>query len=277
MLTAYYINLDDASERRTFLEENLKKHVSSNFKYIRVPAVNASYVANNKIAGSIRDGEKACFVSHIKAIELSLNEPGYALILEDDALLGCETTNIISNILSNMSSDIDLLFTDLCVSNLHSMISLFDLRRESIRNREFKLVSTKEISFAGSTAYILNETSKRKLLNMLKAVQSLDRPYDLVLKIWIKNGLVSSSFIFPFVTTLSEYASTTQLQTESDRMKNMVWNAFRRLMFMEPDRSGLKYLSEIESLPAEFYDRDATDFSAILKVIFSEKFPTSSD
>jgi hypothetical protein len=104
---------------------------------------------------------------------------------------------------------------------------------------------------------------------MLKSIPTLNLPYDLVLRGWIKEGLITSAFIFPFVTTLSKFASTTQLQLESDRIGNMIWNAFRKLMFFESDRSNC--LDGIENLPAEFYDKQATDFAAILKVVFSEE------
>jgi GR25 family glycosyltransferase involved in LPS biosynthesis len=267
----YYINLADATERRAAIEEELRKTSKPGLNVFRVEATDTRYIEKNNIAGSIRSGEKACFLSHLRTIEWSLNSPGHSLILEDDALL-CERTINILNALLTKLDDIDITFTDLCVPSPQSMWQLFRLRRESIERQQVSLIDTRDIDFAGATAYVLSDKSKRLLLAILKSIRSFDVPYDLVLRNLIITGKITSRFVFPFITTLSPQAANTHIQMERDRLNNIAWNAFRESMFLENDASTRSALKEIDQLSADFYDEEANSFASILRVMLARNF-----
>ncbi|MBU3568378.1 glycosyltransferase family 25 protein [Polynucleobacter alcilacus] len=273
MLNIFYINLDEANERRIVLEECLNQFSSSDIQCHRISAYNKDYVEKNKIPGKIRSGEKGCFLSHKKAIQEALEYPGNALILEDDALLGMETINVLKNYLPAIQQKIDILYTDLCVSDVNSMLQLFKLRRSMLRDGLLEVLETKRIDFCGATAYILNNGSKQKLLNILDTYSSLDLPYDLVLKSLILQDQLDSGFIFPFITRLSPLSSKTQLQLDSDRLNNIAWDAFRKLMFFE-SKVPEDILRDLEQIPNNFYDAQAEVFSKILRLMLSENFKT---
>ena len=274
MLNIFYINLDDATERRIALEECLNQFSSSDIQCHRISAYSKEYVEKNKIPGKIRSGEKGCFLSHQKAIQEALKYPGNALILEDDAMLGGETINVLNHFLPTIEQKIDILFTDLCVSDVNSMLQLFKLRRSMLGNGILEVLETKRIEFSGATAYILNDGSKQKLLDILDTYNSLDLPYDLFLKSLILQDKLDSGFIFPFVTRLSPLSSQTQLQLDSDRLNNIAWDAFRKLMFFETKAIPDDILWDLDQIPNDFYDAQAEVFTKILRLILSENFKT---
>ena len=61
------------------------------------------------------------------------------------------------------------------------------------------------VEFAGSTAYIVNGKSKRKVYDALSAYTNVDLPYDLFLRQLAHRGALNIHSLFPFVTTLSDY------------------------------------------------------------------------
>jgi GR25 family glycosyltransferase involved in LPS biosynthesis len=267
-----YINLEGALERRTSIEHNLAERASG-VHYQRVSAVSAGDVIKNKTSGSIRPAEKACFLSHLKAIEQSLDYAGPTLILEDDAILGSQTIEILNRLLPTVSG-VDVLFTDLAVTSIISMLHLFKSRRDAQGNDTVGIGNCREIHFAASTAYVLpTGESKRKVLTALTSFKSLDLPYDLALRAKLWDEQLTASFVFPFITSLSPNSATSQIQTEADKLNNVVYDSFRKLMFKESAKVHPDLQKEIECVPAEVYDREATIFASIMKLVLSEKFP----
>jgi len=270
-----YINLDRATERRATIEENLAKFAGPGVAIHRIRAVNEDCVARHKIAGTATHSEKACFLSHRRAIKRSLNTPGCTLILEDDAQLCSRTIPVLNVLLHAASENFDVLFTDLCVTSVQAMLSLFKLRREQTRSQCAGIFQTQLLdNFVGATAYVLDDRSKRKLLSALKQDHSINLPYDLFLVAGIRAGTLTSGYCFPFLTTLSPHASNSQIQPDNSLLYNMVWNDFRRLMFLDADTTQAgKLLLDVNQIGEDFCDREAFYFTSILKVILSDKFP----
>jgi len=270
MLNIYYINLDNATKRREAIEENLRKFKSNDVGIHRISAVNKEYVEKNNIHGGIRSNEKACFLSHVKAIEAALKNPGYALILEDDILLGSESISWLDKVLVPAISDLDLLFIELCISNLPSMFQLYRLKKELLKAGKIEIFRTKIFDFAGASAYLLNDRSKLKLLEILQKLTPLDTPYDLALKMLITEDKLSSGFIFPFIATLSDESLNTSIQLDVDALPNIVYDSFRKLMFIEAD---CEKLNSLQAIPNEFYGKDDLVFGKIVSTVISENFP----
>lgn len=63
----------------------------------------------------------------------------------------------------------------------------------------------------------------------------LDRPYDLHLRALADEGKLKVGFCFPFLTTVSPAASTSQIQAKEHAGFDLALSAFRRLMFVERD------------------------------------------
>src|SRR6266487_4693017 len=125
-----YINLDSETSRRGAVEQTFRDNCPPSWRLQRLSAVTPTYIGEREIEGNLRDGEKACFLSHLKALDLAREFDGNVLIAEDDILLGNGSALAIEQALGTMAgNDWDLLFTDVCIAGIHAMIELFRLKR----------------------------------------------------------------------------------------------------------------------------------------------------
>jgi GR25 family glycosyltransferase involved in LPS biosynthesis len=227
-----YINLDRETGRRTGLEANFAAHNQHGWTLSRFSALDAAALDAQGIQTTLRPSEAACFLSHRGAIEQSLVWPGNAMILEDDCQFGASTQQLVVDAIRNMPRDWDLLYTDICVPNFQAMIELFLLRRQ--RASRASLIPLRGMPFAGATAYVINEKSKPVLAELF-AQCDLDIPYDLWLRQLVYDGVLTAFATFPFATTLSPEAETSQIQGADQASINAVWNGFRRMMWYQAD------------------------------------------
>ena len=63
------------------------------------------------------------------------------------------------------------------------MIDLFFLRKECVHSKKLIYLDLKKLSaFAGSSAYLIPNKSKRKVFELIQKYEKLDLPYDLFLR-----------------------------------------------------------------------------------------------
>ena len=125
-LQSYFINLDTAAERRELLESNYQERMPSSWPLKRISAIDRTLIEQLNPVGNLSTTEKACFFSHIKALEQSLDGDGHALILEDDAFFGVHSAQIIQECLNSLPDHSwDILYTDLGLTNPSNMIEFF--------------------------------------------------------------------------------------------------------------------------------------------------------
>ena len=129
----------------------------------------------------------------------------------------------------------DLIYTDVIIGSLPSMIELLSMRRGFSNSGVFRLIDLRNVQFAAATAYIVNPNSKDKLLSLLRGIGSLDRPYDFYLRDLVNGQKLRAFVIFPFVTTLSEHAEKSNIQEHDYHAADLTLNAFRKLMWLERD------------------------------------------
>jgi GR25 family glycosyltransferase involved in LPS biosynthesis len=241
-MQCFYINLEQARARREQIEHGFQLHRTSDWTLCRFPALDTQYVRQRGIAGRIRDSEKACFASHRELIRSTLRDEHPIFVLEDDALLCGETfTTLDRHVCGEPQGSWDVTFTDVLFPDIPAMLELAGLRREwrrrnhARRHPEFLFIDLARVNFAGATAYLVQGRSKAKLVHWLESADSLDIPYDLFIRKLVHEGHLKARSIFPFITTLSPLAMSSQLQLSHDAAPNLVWNTFRRLMCLERD------------------------------------------
>jgi len=234
-MDCYYINLDAAAERKRHIEENFAACRKPDWTLTRFPAIDKAYIAGNNIAGDARPAEKGCFLSHQMLMRERLGDDEPCFIVEDDAAFGVRTCAHIDLALErNKATDWDILFTDVCIPDMPVMFELLKYRRELAKgNIDVVFMNLGSLRFAGSTAYIVNGKSKRKVYDMLRACRKIDRPYDLYLRQLAHGGALNVYSLFPFVTTLSEFCDASQIKTAGDRPVELTWNIFRRMIWTE--------------------------------------------
>lgn len=261
-----YINLSEAQNRKQFLEKTFQRYAASGWQFTRIAAVDKHSVADKKVQGRLSLAEKACFLSHQKALEHSLEKPGATLILEDDVVFGPNTCQLINAFISTTKNPWDIIFTDICIPDIKVMLDFLLLRKQLTQQKKLTLLNLSRLNFAGASAYIVNGSSKAKLLSLLSN-QSLDIPYDLLLRKWIVEKKINALVIFPFVTSLSGFADSSQIQPNATQISDNVWNAFRRLMWF--DRDCAQACHNLETIAADFYDEESLAFSKIIATMVS--------
>lgn len=266
------INLDSQPERRHRVETAFAQHRLDGWTLQRLPAVDTRQVEQQNIQGSISPAEKGCYLSHMVALNHSMQTAGHLMIIEDDVLFNQSSFTAIETALGMASQfEWDILFTDVCVPHIPSMVELYAQRQELIRRGQCQLIPLDKILFAGSTAYIVNAQSKGRLLQSLTECQSLDLPYDIALRRLVYAKRLKGFVAFPFPTSLSDLANESQIQhDQNSKVADVAWNAFRRLVWLGGSPSTA--MRELNHIEENYFDPECMVFSKILGCMLSVNF-----
>jgi GR25 family glycosyltransferase involved in LPS biosynthesis len=264
-----YINLDNAAARKTQIEESFAAHRGPDWELTRFPAIDTRFVEQQQIKGRIRPAEKACFLSHRAVIESNVGASAPVFVLEDDAIFGGATHPTIDNFLGISDSyNWDIIFTDLCVTQLGTMAELIKLRHQLTEIDQVRLLDVTGFVFAGATAYIVNHKSIGKLAALLGAEKELNVPYDLVLRKYIYEKKLKGLVFFPFITSISEESEVSQIQQEASA--DMIWNAFRKLVWT--DRNLGKVSEAVKNIDRDLCDEESRLLGGIFAGLVSKSF-----
>jgi GR25 family glycosyltransferase involved in LPS biosynthesis len=237
-MLARYINLKEAHERREVLERRVEALPAREWQVQRFEAIHSSDQACQKLTGRITPAEKACLLSHrsllTEMLQAGVREP--FMVWEDDVEVGaCAHQAVMGFVSRTDPAQWDVLFTDLIVPDLLSMLQLLVRGRPLRTRKEVEVLDLSRMSFAGASAYLVNPLSLAKVTDLLHAGTSLDEPYDLLLRRLIHEGKIKGNALFPFVTTVSEGSLASQIQPGDTSPTDLAWTLFRRLSWMESD------------------------------------------
>lgn len=264
-----YINLDSAAERRLLTEDNFRKFGATGWQLERFAALDKAFVAQQGIPGTLQPGEKGCFLSHRAVIRDNLDAGAPILVMEDDAVWCDVTCSTIDNFLQVSDRyDWDIIFTDVCLPAVHDMVELVRLRHQLSDAQEVKLLDLSKRAFAGSTSYIVNHHSLAKIDAILHSVEGLDIPYDLFLRHLIWNKHLKGLMFFPFITSVSELSSASQIQQANTT--DTVWNAFRQLAWVGRDFNAIA--PTLEMINRDLCDDESRLFGVIFAAMVSRGF-----
>ena len=235
-MKSIYINLDSAIGRRSSIEESFARHNKAGWTLERFPAFDAAYVKAHKVQGTLRDEEKACFLSHRKVIEQNAEADHHIFILEDDACFAPATFQIIDGLLRPPTPFVewDLLFTDVGITSIGAMADLVRLRRELAPKQQIKLLDLKTLPFFGTTAYIVNKNALGKIWR-LTAAEQLNAPFDLCVRHFVRDGTLKAFVAFPFLTSASKHAFQSTQQPKSTERADLLWTLFKNMTWIEGD------------------------------------------
>lgn len=266
-----YISLDAQTERQTFLEQNFAKHKLPDWKLDRIPAIDTATVQKQKTSGKITYREKACFASHIKALNEALLRPGHTMILEDDAAFGPHSCKLIDHTVASMPPDgWDVIYSDVGFGAAHDLVDFIIMRKRFLSSKELRIVDLKKLVYYGATAYILNEKSKQKILDLMTASGAYDVPYDLFLRWQIAQGFLKGYAIFPFPTTTSSYSVKSQIQPKGTALTDFIMDAFRKIIWYDRDLAAC--LPAIEAQTQKITDDETKAYAALLGAMLSSQF-----
>jgi GR25 family glycosyltransferase involved in LPS biosynthesis len=190
----------------------------------------------------LKDAEKACFLSHQKAIGDALGDEEHVFVLEDDACFGKRTCEILERLIEEADANFawDILYTDICVPRVAGMAELLLLRQKMIREGKTTLLNLDQLRFGGATAYVVNRKSKAKLHDDLAAERALNIPYDLFLRDHIHASTLKGFVAFPFITSLAPTADASTIRTADEKPIDLIWNLYRRMTWEEGECESLQ-------------------------------------
>jgi hypothetical protein len=262
----YYINVATQVERRAALEAQLA-HLPPEWSTTWVEAVTPASLDPARAVPGLKPGENACHQSHRRVMDLAAAAGGHALVLEDDVQLSPRSASLIAGAVTSLPAGAwDLLFTDVAIPDPEPMLQLFLLRRRAVAEGRMHLLNLAGLPFCGSTAYIINGASLPRVAAVADA-NPHGLPYDLLLRHAIFDGQLSGRLIFPFPTTVSAAADASQIQAAGVQGTDLLWNAYRRLMWVDQDLTRVE--ATLAALPAGAGDAESQLMARILGAALS--------
>jgi GR25 family glycosyltransferase involved in LPS biosynthesis len=225
-----YINLAQADERRRRIEESFSKLAPPNWTLERIEAAGQGDVTN--VLGTTTPAEKGCFVSHRQALKAAITQPGDVMIFEDDATFTARSFEVLEQLLAN-TEGWEILWTDPSITAIDEFIQCAIDYPALVAAGRFRIKSLQRVQFVGTSSYIVRESAKRKLLELIDK-SDIDRAYDLHLANLVHCGVIGGFYAFPFVTTITELAEESQI-SDAAGVYEAARNLFRHLMFMDRD------------------------------------------
>lgn len=265
-MQVYYINLAAQTDRRAALEAELAQ-LPPDWSINRVEAVTPATLDPARVVAGLKPGENACCQSHRRVMELAAAVGGHALVLEDDVQLSPRSAGLIDGAVNALPSTAwDLLFTDVAIPDPEPMLQLFLLRRRATAEGRMHLLNLAGLPFCGSTAYVINNASLARVMAVVDANRH-GLPYDLLLRQAIFDGELSGRLVFPFPTTVSAAADASQIQAASVQATDLLWNAYRRLMWIGQDPARVE--ATLAALPMTAGDAESQLMGRILAAALS--------
>jgi GR25 family glycosyltransferase involved in LPS biosynthesis len=225
-VAGFFINLDRSPERRAAMEAQLRTHGLAD-RYQRFPAIDGA------------DGQRACFQSHIRALESAA--AGHAVhVLEDDVLLSGYVPQVIDFVVSNGVLDrFDVVLTETLIGP--DVLELRELKKVFERRRADETFEVRDITSTyqcGTTSYVVGQTSKARVLSALRAGIDSGLPCDLLLRREARAGRLKLGCVFPFVTSFQfEFESTRKGQDQKTRDSKRAFDLLRYSFFVDCDHA----------------------------------------
>lgn len=261
-----YINLDPATDRRANVEAAFRAADPTGPDPIRIPASGPEATAG--LAGSITPAEKACWLSHRRAIEATLADDAPVLIVEDDVRFSARTFPILAA-LAAADTPWDVLYTDVILTDVSPMVAFARDWSPLANAGNFRLHDLSKLPFVGAAGYVVRGHAKRKLLAALDSLPPFDRAYDVALRDLIHAGALDGRAVFPFLTAPSADADASAIQPSRLQLREQMINAFRRLMFVDRDLDVSR--ADIARLEAAHGDPAAILVGGIFGAMVSER------
>lgn len=146
----FYINLDREHARAQHVEQQFA--ACSRQSLQRFSAIDTQWIAGMRWQGSIRPVEKACYMSHLTLLkgQQATRSWNCAFLRTMSAFFRKQSKIIQAAIAAAANTPWDILFTNVCIPDLHTMIDLFMLHRQLQTSQGLQLLPLQNMNFAGS-------------------------------------------------------------------------------------------------------------------------------
>lgn len=227
-MDAYYINLDSAIKRNEIIEKQIKES-GLIFNLKRFPAISGNEVPESP--SNLTFGQWGCWCSHVKIIESSVNNDHNLLIIEDDEYFNSMLNHaeLIQDSLENINWDI--IYLDLTVVETEDYLFLSrNLNKIITTNSPPTLIKLPNTFTAyGTHGYIVNNLSKIKVLELLKANSKIGLPIDNVFCAAIQESKLNSYVLLPLILEPGSETKNSQINSNSHPLEND-WIEYREML-----------------------------------------------
>lgn len=265
-MKCHYINLDAATVRRANLEAAFRAANPPGWELVRIAASGPDAAVG--LPGSASATEKACWLSHRRALEAALDDDQPVVIVEDDVRFSPRTFPILAA-LAEADPEWDILYTDPTLTEVSTMVAFARDWPQLAGAGNFRLHDLAKIPFVGAAGYLVRGGSKQRVLDALDSLPPFDRPYDVALRDLIHAGVLQGRACFPYLTAPSDDAETSTIPPTQFRQS--IVNAFRRLMFVDRDLDVGR--RDVERLQAAHADPAAVVIGGVLGALVSDRMP----
>ena len=239
-----YINLDRSPQRRAEMDRQIGE---AGLPYVidRLAAIDGS-TRSDRPAG-LNPGQHGCWLSHLLAIERSLQRSAHLHVVEDDALLGAALPilpDVVNSLDSGSGGEWEILYLDATLIEPMDMCHVFGWAKTARRDGTVRVRALpREFTVYGTHSYVVNSARKAAVLDFLKKHLASGRPIDNVLAHGIQTGALRAFMTTPYMTSAADH-SLERTVGESGDQRFLAWQVFRRLCFYDLDGPELDALFE---------------------------------
>jgi GR25 family glycosyltransferase involved in LPS biosynthesis len=266
-MKAYYINLESAHERKTLMEQQIN---TSNllFDIHKFSAILGSQrPGKNEM---LSNGQWGCWLSHMQVIESSTEINDNLLIIEDDEYFNemLNHAELIQNQIKEI--DWDIIYLDLTIVESEDYLFLSrELKKILVENSSPKIIKLPNTFTAyGTHGYIVNNSRKSKVLEILKSNSMLGLPIDNIFCAASQESRLNSYVLLPLILCPGSETKKSQINSVSHPLENN-WIEYRELLSIYRIRNESdRYLNgnEIENTTLKIVN-SRLNFSALEKFL----------
>ena len=191
-----YINLERSKDRNAYIQAHLQElELAPYFK--RFEAIDGSLYAPPTSKHKLTNREKACFKSHLLAIEKHEHLGKHLHIVEDDTIMHLDTKKTLYHCLCEVHfDDFDIIFCGTTMWDLSAQLYDSCMQTNKFDYQLFDL--GKPLNYSGLHSYLIHKNSIHKILKLLKK-HKFTNSIDLVLRYFIENKVLKAYCIMPML------------------------------------------------------------------------------
>ncbi|WP_208511904.1 glycosyltransferase family 25 protein [Variovorax paradoxus] len=240
-----FINLQRSGDRRAAMEAQLRALGIEGVA--RFEAIDAATLPAPGPDAATSAGERACFLSHARALE-GAPPDGFFLVLEDDALLSRALPPLLRPEALAQLADWDLVFLEcLPYTSAHSLLALWQALKKQLpadpaAPRDaiagIEVLDARGLYNWGAVAYLATPKGLRALPLLLREAlaEGPAQAFDMALNRWVAEGRLRAAVLAPFLATprLESHAQSTIDDRPRAAVNDALGGALRRLFFAGP-------------------------------------------
>jgi GR25 family glycosyltransferase involved in LPS biosynthesis len=248
-----YINMDASVERRAAFEDRLAR-LGQAGRYTRFAAVDGRKLDVGR--STLTPSEMGCMLSHYQCVLEAAGRDGPTHIVEDDAIFADEAVPILNQVVGQLDTHWDILFTDIIVPvNFDALLTLVRCWRAAgldggaapRRPQSIHYLDLTQIPFSGAASYLLSSRGAKKLAPFMQA--ELDRgatmQVDMLYRWLVNAGHLRAACTAPFLTSVEPAAivSTTIADRDQHHASALALFLLRYYFFYGRDDQALRAMA----------------------------------